>query len=77
MNIIKRLREEKDLKQEYIAYRCKVTQQAVSRWEMGTAKPSCEHLKILSEIFKYDFEKLVSEVIDNFMKKNSKLDKMK
>lgn len=72
MNIIKQLRKEKDLKQEYIAYKCKVAQQAVSRWERGTAKPSCEHLKILSEIFEYDFEKLVSEVIDNFMKKNSK-----
>lgn len=71
MNIIKRLREEKNLKQEYIAYKCGVTQQAVSRWEMGTAKPSCERLKILSEIFKYDFEKLVSEVIA-FYKDTSK-----
>lgn len=72
MNKIKQLREENDLKQEYIAYRCKVTQQAVSRWEMGTAKPSCEHLKTLSEIFKYDFEKLVSEVIADFRNRNSK-----
>lgn len=76
MNIIKRLREEKDLKQEFIAYKCGVTQQAVSRWEMGTAKPSCERLKILSEIFECDFEKLVSEVIA-FYKKTQKLDKMK
>ena len=76
MNIIKQLRKEKDLKQEYIAYKCGVTQQAVSRWERGTAKPSCEHLKILSEIFEYDFEKLVSEVIA-FYKDTSKLDKMK
>ena len=70
MNIIKQLRKEKDLKQEYIAYKCKVAQQAVSRWERGIAKPSCEHLKILSEIFEYDFEKLVSEVISFY--KNSK-----
>lgn len=77
MNIIKKLREEKDLKQEYIAYRCKISQQAVSRWERGLSKPSCEHLKILSKIFEYDFEKLVSEVIDNFMKRKSKLDKTK
>lgn len=68
MNIIKQLRKEKDLKQEYIAYKCKVSQQAVSRWERGTAKPSCEHLKILSEIFEYDFEKLVSEVIAFYKK---------
>ena len=72
MNIIKQLRKEKDLKQEYIAYKCKVSQQAVSRWERGTAKPSCEHLKILSEIFEYDFEKLVSEVIADFRNRNSK-----
>lgn len=71
MNIIKQLRKEKDLKQGYIAYKCKVTQQAVSRWEMGTAKPSCERLKTLSEIFQYDFEKLVSEVIA-FYKDTSK-----
>lgn len=70
MNKIKQLRKEKDLKQEYIAYRCKVTQQAVSRWESGSSKPSCEHLKTLSEIFEYDFEKLVSEVISFY--KNSK-----
>ena len=68
MNIIKQLRKEKDLKQEYIAYKCKVSQQAVSRWERGIAKPSCEHLKILSEIFEYDFEKLVSEVIAFYKK---------
>ena len=72
MNIIKQLRKEKDVKQEYIAYKCKVSQQAVSRWERGTAKPSCEHLKILSEIFEYDFEKLVSEVIADFRNRNSK-----
>ena len=72
MNTIKQLRKEKDLKQEYIAYKCKVAQQSVSNWERGISKPSCEHLKILSEIFEYDFEKLVSEVIDNFKKKNSK-----
>ena len=72
MNIIKQLRKEKGLKQEYIAYKCKVSQQAVSRWERGTAKPSCEHLKILSEIFEYDFEKLVSEVIADFRNRNSK-----
>ena len=76
MNIIKQLRKEEDLKQEYIAYKCKVAQQAVSKWERGIAKPSCEHLKILSEIFEYDFEKLVSEVIA-FYKDTSKLDKMK
>lgn len=72
MNTIKRLRKEKDLKQEYIAYKCGVTQQAVSRWESGSAKPSCEHLKTLSKIFKYDFEKLVSEVIAQFHNENSK-----
>ena len=72
MNTIKQLRKEKDLKQEYIAYKCKVAQQAVSKWERGIAKPSCEHLKILSEIFEYDFDELVSEVIADFRNRNSK-----
>lgn len=72
MNKIKQLRKEKDLKQEYIAYKCKVAQQSVSNWERGISKPSCEHLKILSEIFECDFEKLVSEVIADFRNRNSK-----
>lgn len=72
MNIIKQLREEKGLKQEYIAYKCKVAQQSASKWERGLSKPSCEHLKILSEIFEYDFDKLVSEVIVQFYKEKFK-----
>lgn len=51
MNKIKQLRKEMDIKQEYIAYKCGVTQQAVSRWESGSARPNYQHLKTLAKIF--------------------------
>lgn len=68
MNIIKQLRKEKDLKQEYIAYRCKVTQQAVARWENGSARPNYKHLKMLAKIFDCELE-LIGDELNGYGKK--------
>ena len=50
------------LTQSSLAEKLGITDRAVSKWERGIAKPSCEHLKILSEMFEYDFD--VKRILD-------------
>ncbi len=49
--IIKTLREKKNLTQDQLAERVMVTRQAVSRWENGETQPNTETLKLLSREF--------------------------
>ena len=48
-DILKSLREEKNLTQDELAERVMVTRQAVSRWETGETQPNTETLKLLSK----------------------------
>ena len=50
-DILKSLREEKNLTQDELAERVLVTRQAVSRWETGETQPNTETLKLLSKEF--------------------------
>ena len=50
-DILKSLREEKNLTQDELAERVRVTRQAVSRWETGETQPNTETLKLLSKEF--------------------------
>ena len=50
-DILKNLREEKNLKQDELAERVMVTRQAVSRWETGETQPNTDTLKLLSKEF--------------------------
>ena len=47
--ILKNLREKKNLTQDELAERVMVTRQAVSRWETGETQPNTETLKLLSK----------------------------
>ena len=49
--ILKELREKKNLTQDQLAKRVMVTRQAVSRWETGETQPNTETLKLLSKEF--------------------------
>ena len=51
MNIIKRLRLQNNRSQGFIALKCGVSQQAVAKWESGSARPNYQHLKMLAKIF--------------------------
>ena len=48
-DILKKLREDKNLTQDELAERVKVTRQAVSRWETGETRPNTDTLKLLSK----------------------------
>ena len=50
-DILKSLRESKDLTQDQLAEHVMVTRQAVSRWENGETQPNTETLKLLSKEF--------------------------
>lgn len=50
-DILKSLREKKNLTQGQLAERVKVTRQAVSRWETGETQPNTDTLKLLSQEF--------------------------
>lgn len=49
--IIKQLREKKNLSQDQLAESVMVTRQAVSRWETGATVPNTDTLKLLSKEF--------------------------
>lgn len=57
---IYQLRKEKNMTQQDLADRLGVSRQAVSRWEMGTAKPEIESLTAMSKIFGLSLDELVT-----------------
>lgn len=58
-NILKSLREKRNLTQEQLAQRVLVTRQAVSRWETGETQPNTETLKLLSREFDVSINSLL------------------
>lgn len=58
-NILKTLREKKNLTQDQLAERILVTRQAVSRWENGETKPNTDTLKLLSREFNVSINTLL------------------
>ena len=65
MNIIKRLRLQHNRSQGYLAYKCGVSQQAVAKWESGSAIPNYQHLKTLAKIFDCELEFIGDELNGN------------
>ena len=57
---IYQLRKERNLTQEELADRLGVSRQAVSRWEMGTARPEIDNLTAMSRIFGLTLDELVT-----------------
>ena len=53
--VIKVVREERGLTQSQFAHELFVTQQALSRWEKGTADPSIDMIRLISTRFEMPF----------------------
>ena len=65
MNIIKHLRLQHKRSQGYLAYKCGVSQQAVAKWESGSARPNYKHLKTLAKIFNCEVGFIGDELYGN------------
>ncbi len=57
---IKEFREKNDYTQRYVAYKIGVSQQAVVKWEQGSAVPSVTHLIMLSSLIGCSIDELVN-----------------
>ena len=57
---IYQLRKERNMTQQDLADRLGVSRQAVSRWEMGTAKPELDSLTEMSRIFGITVDELLT-----------------
>lgn len=51
MNTLKHLRQQAGLKQEFVAFKLGVSQQAVAKWEAGKSKPTLQHLDKLAKLY--------------------------
>lgn len=58
------LRKEKKLSQFDVSEALRVSRQAVSRWEAGTAQPSTDNLKVLSKLYEVSVDYLLDEDAD-------------
>jgi transcriptional regulator with XRE-family HTH domain len=64
MNAIKLLRKEKGLTQAELAKAIGVEQGAVSKWEIGRAKPEPQHVERLSKFFSVDEDYILGAIQD-------------
>lgn len=58
---IQMLRKNKNYSQEELAEKCKVSRQAISKWESGTTLPETEKLITLSNIFNVSIDVLIKD----------------
>ena len=56
-----RLRKREGLSQFDLAEKLQVSRQAISRWEVGTARPSMENLQVLSKLYQVPLDVLLEE----------------
>lgn len=70
---IQLLRKQNGYSQEFIAEKCHVSRQAVSKWEAGITLPETDKLIVLSNIFKTSIDTLVKDElnIDDITTNNS------
>lgn len=54
------LRKQKGLTQSNLAETLNVSRQAISRWEVGTAVPSTDNLKVLSDLYDVSIDYLLN-----------------
>ena len=54
------LRKQKGLTQSNLAEALNVSRQAISRWEVGTAVPSTDNLKVLSDLYDVSIDYLLN-----------------
>lgn len=58
------LRKQKRLTQSNLAETLNVSRQAISRWEVGTAVPSTDNLKVLSDLYGVPVDYLLNDNAD-------------
>lgn len=59
------LRKQKGLSQLDLAEKLNVSRQAISRWEVGSAVPSTDNLKVLSELYGVSVDYLLNDENDS------------
>lgn len=59
------LRKQKGLTQSDLAETLNVSRQAISRWEVGTAAPSTDNLKMLSNLYGVSVDYLLNDNADD------------
>ena len=59
-NYLYELRKENNLTQRFVAYQLGVSDKAVSKWEMGNAKPDLDKLKLLAALYNVSFNDLLN-----------------
>ena len=64
--VIKCIREERGLTQSRFAHELYVTQQALSRWEQGTAEPSIDMIRLISIRFDVPMARLMEMPANGF-----------
>lgn len=57
------LRKQKGLTQMELAEKLNVSRQAISRWEVGTAVPSTDNLKVLGDLYEVPVDYLLNDDI--------------
>lgn len=67
--VIKVVREERGLTQSQFAHELFVTQQALSRWEKGTAEPSIDMIRLISTRFEVPMARLMEMPDNGFLSK--------
>lgn len=60
-----KLRKEKELSQLEVAEALRVSRQAVSKWEAGSAVPSTDNLKFLSDLYGVTVDYLLNDSADS------------
>lgn len=62
------LRKQKGLTQSNLAETLNVSRQAISRWEVGTAVPSTDNLKVLSTLYGVPIDYLLNDNTEDMRK---------
>ena len=72
-NYLYELRKQNELTQRYVAHQLKVSDKAVSKWELGKSKPDIDKLKTLAVLYNVKLEELLNY---NNKMKNVKITKI-
>ena len=62
------LRKQKGITQMEVAEKLNVSRQAISRWEVGSAVPTTDNLKVLSELYGVSIDYLLNDAAENVSK---------
>lgn len=63
-NNLKKIRESKNMSQEYVAKALNISRQSISKWENDRVCPDINNLKSLSMLYKVSIDELVGNSIE-------------